>query len=78
MPWRLLKHGLTSSHNEPRFFPESRPLKPHYDVVIIGGGGHGVVLRRAMTEHYLLEKSRVSAQSQVTLTLTLTIKHVEW
>lgn len=42
MPWRLLKHGVTSSHNEPRFFPEPRPLKSHYDVVIIGGGGHGM------------------------------------
>ncbi len=42
MPWRLLKHGLTSSHNEPRFFPEARPLKPHYDVVIIGGAGRGM------------------------------------
>lgn len=42
MPWRLLKHGFTSSHNEPRFFPETRPLKSHYDVVIIGGGGHGM------------------------------------
>ncbi|GGB85262.1 sarcosine oxidase subunit beta [Marinobacterium zhoushanense] len=42
MPWRLLKYGLKSEHNEPRFFPDSKPLKSHYDVVIIGGGGHGM------------------------------------
>ncbi|EXJ11703.1 MULTISPECIES: FAD-dependent oxidoreductase [Nitrincola] len=42
MPWQLLKYGFKRSHDEPRFFPEARPLKKHYDVVIIGGGGHGM------------------------------------
>ncbi|MFA9459543.1 FAD-dependent oxidoreductase [Thiohalorhabdus methylotrophus] len=41
MPWRLLKRGLVGGR-EPRFFPEERPLKSRYDVVIIGGGGHGL------------------------------------
>ncbi|RAU17885.1 sarcosine oxidase subunit beta [Nitrincola tibetensis] len=42
MPWQLLKYGFKRSHDEPRFFPEARPLKKQYDVVIIGGGGHGM------------------------------------
>lgn len=42
MPWRLLKFAFQKEHNEPRFFPEAQELKPHYDVVIIGGGGHGL------------------------------------
>ena len=42
MPWRLLKFALKNKHDEPRFFPEPKPLKSHYDVVIIGGGGHGL------------------------------------
>lgn len=42
MPWRLLKFALKNKHDEPRFFPEPTPLKSHYDVVIIGGGGHGL------------------------------------
>jgi sarcosine oxidase subunit beta len=42
MPWRLLKFAFQKEHREPRFFPTPAPLKSHYDVVIIGGGGHGL------------------------------------
>src|SRR6185369_2765550 len=42
MPWRLLKFGLTRSHPEPRMFSTRSALKRSYDVVIIGGGGHGL------------------------------------
>lgn len=41
MPLSLLKYGLSfRRHNSPHFNTE-RPLKKHYDVVIIGAGGHG-------------------------------------
>jgi sarcosine oxidase, subunit beta len=42
MPWRLLRFALSRKHPEPRMFGEHKELKRHYDVVIIGGGGHGV------------------------------------
>ena len=42
MPWRLAKLALQKKHDELRFFPPPVPLKPHYDVVIVGGGGHGL------------------------------------
>ncbi len=42
MPWRLLRFALSRKHPEPRMFGAPRELKRHYDVVIIGGGGHGV------------------------------------
>jgi sarcosine oxidase, subunit beta len=42
MPWRLLKFGLARSHPEPRMFTQRDSLKSSYDVVIIGGGGHGL------------------------------------
>lgn len=42
MPWRLLRFGLSKSHPEPRMFTTHDKLKPSYDVVIIGGGGHGL------------------------------------
>lgn len=42
MPLALLKYGLRSKHKAQRYFPPDRPLRSSYDVVIIGGGGHGL------------------------------------
>jgi sarcosine oxidase subunit beta len=42
MPWRLLRFAFSSKHPEPRMFTYHPKLKPSYDVVIIGGGGHGL------------------------------------
>ena len=50
MPFALLKYGLSDDYpyeREPDI-PAPRDLKSHYDVVIIGGGGHGVA-----TAYYL-------------------------
>ena len=42
MPFGLLKYGLSRGHPAPRALPPRPELKPSYDVVIIGGGGHGL------------------------------------
>ncbi len=42
MPLGLLKYGLRSKYRGHRYFPAEAPLRPSYDVVIIGGGGHGL------------------------------------
>jgi len=42
MPARLLKFALSRRHPEPRMFARHDRLKSSYDVVIIGGGGHGL------------------------------------
>ena len=42
VPHRLLKYGLSSSYPDPRMFRTPERLKDQYDVVIIGGGGHGL------------------------------------
>ncbi|MDR0737410.1 MAG: FAD-dependent oxidoreductase [Zoogloeaceae bacterium] len=42
MPWRLLRFAFSQKHPEPRMFARHEKLKPAYDVVIIGGGGHGL------------------------------------
>jgi sarcosine oxidase, subunit beta len=42
MPLRLLKFALSRKHPEPRMFTRQEKIKPTYDVVIIGGGGHGL------------------------------------
>ncbi len=42
MSLRLIKYALNRNHAEPRFFNTPDALRDTYDVVIIGGGGHGL------------------------------------
>ena len=42
MPFGLLKYGLSSEYPVDVDLPPPKELKPSYDVVIIGGGGHGL------------------------------------
>jgi sarcosine oxidase subunit beta len=42
MPLGLLKYGLRRKYRGRRYFPATSPLRPAYDAVIIGGGGHGL------------------------------------
>ena len=42
MPFALLKYGLSSKYPAKRHFPKATELKPAYDVVIVGAGGHGL------------------------------------
>ena len=48
MPFALLKYGLGSGHAVPRALPPATELKDSYDIVIVGGGGHGLA-----TAYYL-------------------------
>lgn len=42
MSLRLLKYAFIEDYAEPRWFNTPDTLKSHYDVVIIGAGGHGL------------------------------------
>ena len=41
MAFGLLKYGLRQNYPSAHHFTPTKPLKPHYDIVIIGAGGHG-------------------------------------
>jgi sarcosine oxidase subunit beta len=59
----LLKFGLRNGHPPGRHFTAAKPLQKHYDVVIIGAGGHGAAIAYYLARHHgitnvaLLDKS---------------------
>ena len=52
MAFGLLKYGLSPRYEPKRFIPEGGELKSSYDVVIIGGGGHGLAAAYYLAKDY--------------------------
>ena len=52
MPLGLLKYGLRSDYPGKHHFSESAELKDHYDVVIIGAGGHGAAIAYYLARYH--------------------------
>lgn len=53
MPFGLLKYGLSKTYPaEHHFTPETTGLKKHYDVVIIGAGGHGTSIAYYLAKYH--------------------------
>ncbi|MDQ3557842.1 MAG: FAD-dependent oxidoreductase, partial [Pseudomonadota bacterium] len=67
MPLALLRPGMRSKRAPEPAFPAPGELKPSYDVVIIGGGGHGLATayylaaRHGFRSVCVLEKSYLAA-----------------
>ncbi|WP_111497991.1 MULTISPECIES: FAD-dependent oxidoreductase [Marinobacter] len=65
MSWHLLKYGFKRGHDEPRFFPEPKELKSEYDVVIIGGGGHGMACAYYLAKEHGITNVAVLEQGYI-------------
>lgn len=52
MPSALLRYGLRKSHTPFDDIPATPNLKPNYDVVIIGGGGHGLAAAYYLSNYH--------------------------
>lgn len=52
MPLALLKYGLSNDYPTKSHFSKPGPLKDHYDVVIIGAGGHGAAIAYYLARYH--------------------------
>jgi len=65
MPLRLFKYAWKKPEDEPRFFPNEEPLKKEYDVVIIGGGGHGMACAYYLAKEHGITNVAVLEQGYI-------------
>ena len=52
MPYGLIRQGLSGLHRPARHLPARAELKSSYDVVIIGGGGHGLAIAYNLARYH--------------------------
>ena len=76
MPFSLLKYGLSNEYPVEVDLPPPKELKSHYDVVIIGAGGHGLAIAyylakyQGITNIAVLEKSYLDVRADCLASLT--------
>jgi sarcosine oxidase subunit beta len=59
MPLGLLREGFRRRRKPPRVLPRQGPLARNYDVVIIGGGGHGLATAYYLAKDHGIRKVAV-------------------
>jgi sarcosine oxidase subunit beta len=82
MPFSLLKYGLKRDYVPHREIPPTPDLKPSYDVVIIGGGGHGLAAAHYLSKHHgirnvaVLEKGYLAGGNTARNTTTIRSNYI--
>lgn len=64
MPLRLIKNAIDSSPG-PRFFTQPERIRDRYDVVIIGGGGHGLACAYYLAKNHGITNVAVLEQGYI-------------
>lgn len=82
MPFNLLKYGLKRDYVPHREIPPTPDLKPRYDVVIIGGGGHGLAAAHYLSKYHgirnvaVLEKGYLAGGNTARNTTTIRSNYI--
>lgn len=82
MPLRLLRYGLSRDYPVTRDIPATPALKSAYDVVIIGGGGHGLACAYYLSKYHgirnvaVLEKGYLAGGNTARNTTTIRSNYI--
>jgi len=82
MPFTLLKFGLKRDYVPQREIPPTPELKPGYDVVIVGGGGHGLAAAYYLSKYHgirnvaVLEKGYLAGGNTARNTTTIRSNYI--
>jgi sarcosine oxidase subunit beta len=82
MPLRLLKYGLSRKYPVSGDIPKTPALKGSYDVVIVGGGGHGLACAHNLAKYHgitnvaVLEKGWLAGGNTARNTTTIRSNYI--